>query len=341
MVTVHAVYVVVQTIGLCIMARQMEKDAIAAEELGRLSSHIGRKEGVFDLGFDDRAMQSHLGDHFKSTMLAVRRTLQRVASSIDKVSATSKNIADGTGELLSRSEEQGRLLHQAIQTLESMSKMAQSASAQAGEANDIAESAGHVAAQGKELVDELAEAMNGVQESSSRISDISTLIDGIAFQTNILALNASVEAARGGESGRGFAVVAAEVRTLAQRTAEASRDIRQLIQTSQKQVDESASKTDAVASTIHDILDQTNKVASIMNALSAGAREQSEGITQVSDAINNVGDAVGDNVMVVASAAAAAADLRQQAEALIEAVQVFELGEEEPELPELAEHQVA
>lgn len=107
MVAVHAVYVVVQTIGLCIMARQMERDAVSAEELGRLSSHLGRREGVFDLGFDDAAMQSHLGDHFKRTMLAVRRTLQSVAGSIEKVSATSKNIADGTGELLSRSEEQG------------------------------------------------------------------------------------------------------------------------------------------------------------------------------------------------------------------------------------------
>lgn len=303
MVLVHATYVVVQTAGLCILARQMERDAVSAEELGRLSSHIGRREGVFDLG-----------------------TLQRVAGSIEKVSGTSQSIAQGTGEISERSREQEDLLRGAISTLDSVSTMVHNASVQAEEANGLAESAGQVAAQGKQLVDELSDEMSGVQESSTEISNIISMIDSIASQTNILALNASVEAARAGESGRGFAVVASEVRTLAQKTAAASHDIRELIGASQAKVVASATKTGEVATAINDVLEQTHKVALIMSDISTASRDQRVSITEVSEAISHVGDSTQDNAKLVESASGAAEDLRQQAEELSRAVQVFELG---------------
>ncbi|WP_175488733.1 methyl-accepting chemotaxis protein [Modicisalibacter muralis] len=341
MVVIHAVYVVVQSIALCILARQMARDAVTGEELGRLSSHIGRRQGVFDLGFDDTAMSSELGAHFKRTMLAVRGTLTSVSSSIAHVLRISEDIVKGDEDLSSRNQRQEVVLSDTINALESLSRTVHDNSTHAREANELAATAGQVAEQGRKLVDELSAAMSRMRESSAKISDITSMIDSIAFQTNILALNAAVEAARAGQSGRGFAVVAAEVRELAQKSASASQDIRALVDTSQRQVADGASKANDVERNMGDILDQTQRVALIMSDISAASREQSEGVNEVSAAINSIGDATRDNGVLVGDMAGAAESLRRQADILSQAVRVFALEASGSAMATPAEHDVS
>jgi methyl-accepting chemotaxis protein len=187
-------------------------------------------------------------------------------------------------------------------------------------------SASTVAIQGGQVVAEVVDTMKGINESSKKIADIISVIDSIAFQTNILALNAAVEAARAGEQGRGFAVVASEVRNLAQRSAEAAKEIKGLIGTSVERVERGSALVDRAGATMSEVVASIRRVTDIMGEISAASSEQSSGVGQVGEAITQMDQATQQNAALVEQSAAAADSLKTQAGQLVEAVAVFRLG---------------
>ena len=179
---------------------------------------------------------------------------------------------------------------------------------------------------GGEVVNQVVQTMKGINESSRRIADIIGTIDGIAFQTNILALNAAVEAARAGEHGRGFAVVASEVRSLAQRSATAAREIKSLISTSVERVEQGSAQADSAGTTMTEVVQAIQRVTEIMAEISHASGEQSAGVAQVGQAVSQMDQTTQRNAALVEQSAAAAESLKRQAQALVAAVAVFKLG---------------
>jgi methyl-accepting chemotaxis protein len=199
----------------------------------------------------------------------------------------------------------------------------------ARQANQLAMNASTVAGQGGDVVSEVVETMRGINDSSKKIADIISVIDGIAFQTNILALNAAVEAARAGEQGRGFAVVAGEVRSLAQRSAEAAKEIRHLIHASVERVGQGTALVDKAGATMTEVVASIRRVTDIMGEISAASSEQSTGVSQVGDAVTQMDQVTQQNAALVEQMAAAASSLSHQAQALVGAVAVFKLTAEQ------------
>jgi methyl-accepting chemotaxis protein len=195
----------------------------------------------------------------------------------------------------------------------------------ARQANQLAMSASTVALRGGEVVGRVVETMKGINDSSNRIADIIGVIDGIAFQTNILALNAAVEAARAGEQGRGFAVVASEVRSLAQRSAEAAKEIKNLISASVDRVAEGTQLVDQAGVTMQEVVASIRRVTDIMGEISAASTEQSLGVAQVGEAVTQMDQATQQNAALVEESAAAAQSLREQSQQLVSAVAVFRI----------------
>jgi len=195
----------------------------------------------------------------------------------------------------------------------------------ARQANQLAARASEIAAKGGAVVGEVVCRMNGISESSKKIADIIGVIDGIAFQTNILALNAAVEAARAGEQGRGFAVVATEVRTLAQRSAAAAREIKELIGDSVHKVEDGARLVDDAGKTIEEVVSAVKRVTDVMSEITAAAQEQSSGIEQVNQAVMQMDQVTQQNAALVEEAAAAAESMQQQAQVLAQTVSVFKV----------------
>jgi methyl-accepting chemotaxis protein len=195
----------------------------------------------------------------------------------------------------------------------------------AAQASSLAQGASAVAVRGGDVVGRVVETMKGINESSRKISDIISVIDAIAFQTNILALNAAVEAARAGEQGRGFAVVAGEVRNLAQRSAQAAKEIKGLIGASVHRVEEGSRLVDQAGSTMQEVVNSIRKVSDIVRDISAASSEQSSGVAQVGAAITRMDQGTQQNAALVEQSAAAAESLKQQAEQLVQAVSVFKI----------------
>jgi methyl-accepting chemotaxis protein len=198
----------------------------------------------------------------------------------------------------------------------------------ARQANQLAVSASSVAEKGGQVVSQVVDTMGSIKESSSKIVDIIGVIDGIAFQTNILALNAAVEAARAGEQGRGFAVVASEVRSLAQRSASAAKEIKALIDDSVTKVDAGGKLVDEAGQTMGLIVTSIRQVADIMGEITAATAEQSQGIEEVNQSITQMDEMTQQNAALVEEAAAAAESMQEQAQKLAEAVAIFKLGAE-------------
>ena len=248
-----------------------------------------------------------------------------VRSNSESVATASSQISQGSNDLSARTEEQAAALQQAAASMEELGSTVRQNAENALSANQLALGASTVARKGGDVVGEVVVTMKGINESSKRIVDIIGVIDGIAFQTNILALNAAVEAARAGEQGRGFAVVASEVRSLAQRSADAAKEIKSLISASVERVEHGSALVDRAGVTMTEIVTSIARVTDIMGEISAASTEQSTGVGQISEAIAQMDQATQQNAALVEESAAAAESLRDQAQQLVQAVAVFKL----------------
>jgi methyl-accepting chemotaxis protein len=254
---------------------------------------------------------------------SLRGIIGEVQQASAEVRTAAREIATGNADLSSRTESQASSIQQSASSIQQLHSSTMANAESAREANRIAQQAAALAAEGGTKVHEVVETMGGITASSKRIGEIIGVIDSIAFQTNILALNAAVEAARAGEQGRGFAVVASEVRTLAQRSGDAARDIRQLIQKSTEDVETGAHRVDDAGHTISQVVESVRSVSALMARIVEATQQQTGGIGEVNNAVNQIDQMTSQNAALVEQASAAAASLSDQSSRLVEAVGRF------------------
>lgn len=269
-----------------------------------------------------------IGD-LQQALFEMNQSLIRIVSEVrvgtESIASSSSEIASGNLDLSNRTEAQAGSLEETASAMEELTTAVRQNAENAQQANDLASTASEVAVKGGVVVSEVVQTMAAINDSARKIADIIGVIDGIAFQTNILALNAAVEAARAGEQGRGFAVVAAEVRSLAQRSANAAKEIKALIDDSVDKVETGNRQADQAGSTMSDVVSSIQSVARIMAEITSASREQSTGIEQINRAIGHMDETTQQNAALVEQAAAAAKSLQDQASNLEELVFRFKL----------------
>jgi methyl-accepting chemotaxis protein len=288
---------------------------------GDLSSRIVVK-GRDELGQLMTALKG-MNDSLQSIVGEVRH-------GTDTIAVASDEIKRGNMDLSARTEQQAGSLQETASAMEELTATVKQNAENAQQANQLAASASKVAAKGGDVVHRVVDTMDSISESSKKIVDIISVIDGIAFQTNILALNAAVEAARAGEQGRGFAVVASEVRSLAQRSATAAKEIKQLIDDSVTKVAAGSALVNEAGATMTEVVDSIKSVTTIMHDISAASAEQTMGIEQINRAITMIDEATQQNAALVEEAAAAAASMQDQTNSLSGLVSVFKLDDTQP-----------
>ncbi|MYM24580.1 HAMP domain-containing protein [Duganella sp. FT135W] len=272
---------------------------------------------------------SELLQALKDMNESLAKTVGDVRTGTELISTASQEIAFGNADLSARTESQASSLEETASSMEELTSTVKQNADNARQANQLAVTASSVAEKGGTVVSQVVETMGSITASSRKIADIISVIDGIAFQTNILALNAAVEAARAGEQGRGFAVVASEVRNLAQRSAGAAKEIKELISDSVEKVDAGSKLVDEAGQTMDLIVTSIRQVADIMGEITAATQEQSNGIEEVNQAISQMDEMTQQNAALVEEAAAAAESMQEQAELLSQAVSIFKLSHDD------------
>ena len=280
------------------------------------------RQAVNAQGADEAAQLMRALDRMQN---GLTQTVSRVRANAESVSTASSEIAQGNADLSQRTEEQASALQETAATMSELASTVRSNADNARQADQLARNASDAARQGGGAVGDVVDTMRGISESSRRIADIIGTIDGIAFQTNILALNAAVEAARAGEQGRGFAVVAGEVRTLAQRSADAAKEIKSLISSSVEQVERGSQQVDTAGQSMQSLVQAIQRVTDIVGEISTASVEQADGVGQVEQAVSQMDQVTQQNAALVEESAAAAESLRQQALQMVEIVSVFRL----------------
>ncbi len=319
----HALFVVAETAVLLYLARGARADFLAADELTQIAQALVRDGGRVDLSVAHRTVRSPAATTLIVTLGHIAELIERVRAAAATIHTATAELASGNESLSQRTEQTASGLQQTAASVEQITSTMKLSTDSAQEANQLAGRASEVAARGGEAVARVVETMNDIQVSSRRITDIIGVIDGIAFQTNILALNAAVEAARAGEQGRGFAVVAAEVRNLAQRSASAAREIKELITGSVQQVETGSSLVTDAGQTMDAVVEQVRSVSRLINSVTQSSAEQNQGIGHINVAIGRLEGNTQQNAALVEEIAAAAAALREQAQALVGALALF------------------
>ncbi|WP_404418565.1 methyl-accepting chemotaxis protein [Marinospirillum sp.] len=299
-----------------------------------LNRAVGYFNAMADGNLNNQIQVDH-DDEIGKVMQALQRMQDKlremvtdIKSSVDAITTASSEIAAGNTDLSQRTEEQASSLEETASSLEELTSTVKQNADNARQANQLSSSASEVAEKGGANVSEAVTRMQELTASAEKMSEIITVIDGIAFQTNILALNAAVEAARAGEQGRGFAVVAGEVRSLAQRSAAAAKEIQELIKKDGEIVDATSEVVQASGASMKEIVNSVKRVADIMGEISAASDEQSQGIEQVNQAVIQMDDVTQQNAALVEEAAAAAESLEEQAQSLTTSVSIFQVDEQ-------------
>jgi methyl-accepting chemotaxis protein len=269
-----------------------------------------------------------LGESINQFVDELRDTIIKIHDAVETIDTASNEIATGNADLSSRTEQQASSLEETASAMEELTGTVKLNAENADQAKGLASQASDVASEGGKVIEQVVHTMGEINDSAQRISDIIGVIDGIAFQTNILALNAAVEAARAGEQGRGFAVVASEVRTLAQRSAEAAKDIKGLISTSVEKITNGNVLVNKSGETMADIVTAIKRVNDIMSEIAAASSEQATGIQEVNNAVVQMDEMTQQNAALVEEAAAAADSMRQQSGQLAQRVAVFKVGQQ-------------
>ncbi len=303
----------------------LEANVSALSDVGGVLSRLSQGNLTERISADYRGVLGELKDDANTTVDNLNEIVIRIKGATDAINTAAKEIASGNQDLSARTEEQASSLEETASSMEQLTSTVKQNADNARQANDLAGTAQQVAEKGGEVVGQVVHTMSAIAKSSHKIADIIGVIDGIAFQTNILALNAAVEAARAGEQGRGFAVVATEVRSLAQRSAAAAKEIKELIADSVDKVDSGNRQVEQAGRTMEQIVASIKGVAKIMADISEASREQSAGIEQVSLAVSQMDEVTQQNAALVEEAAAAAESLEEQALSLAQAVSVFVL----------------
>ncbi|MDH2062445.1 methyl-accepting chemotaxis protein [Stenotrophomonas maltophilia] len=295
----------------------------SVEQVSNVLRALSQGDLTAQMEGDYRGVFADMRDDANATVIQLTGIIDRIQTAASSIHRAAAEIATGNNDLSHRTEQQAANLEETAASMEELTSTVRQNAEHARQANQLAQDAHGVASQGGDIVGKVVTTMSAIEASSKKIADIISVIDGIAFQTNILALNAAVEAARAGEQGRGFAVVASEVRTLAQRSAGAAKEIKDLIGDSVGKVSEGSALVHQAGSTMGEIVSSVQRVTDIMAEISAASQEQSAGIEQVNQTVVQMDEATQQNAALVEEATAAARSMEEQANELASAVAMF------------------
>ncbi|AKJ31034.1 methyl-accepting chemotaxis protein [Caldimonas brevitalea] len=328
-ITTAAFVLIALSVGLvALLAWRISRSIVQPmNDAARFAEQVGAGDLTATLDVQGQDEATRLQRSLAQMRDALQSMVSRVRDVTEGITTASSEIAHGNQDLSQRTEQTASNLQQTASSMEQLTGTVKQSADAARQANQLASSASTVASRGGEVVSQVVSTMDEISAASKKIADIIGVIDGIAFQTNILALNAAVEAARAGEQGRGFAVVAGEVRNLAQRSAQAAKEIKSLIGASVEKVDSGARLVQDAGSTMTEIVASVQRVTDIIGEITAATSEQSTGIGQVNTAVNQLDQMTQQNAALVEESAAAAESLRQQAERLSEVVAAFKLAD--------------
>ena len=309
------------------MNQLLETSSVGLNEVVRVLGALAKGDLTETITADYKGTFGRLKDDANSTVSQLNEIVGQIKTATDTINTAAREIAAGNSDLSARTEQQAASLEETASSMEELTSTVKQNAENAKQANQLAVGASEVARKGGHVVSEVVTTMSAINESSKKIVDIISVIDGIAFQTNILALNAAVEAARAGEQGRGFAVVAAEVRSLAQRSAGAAKEIKTLIGDSVEKVGNGSKLVEQAGRTMEEIVTSVKRVTDIMAEISAASQEQSQGIEQVNQTITQMDEVTQQNAALVEEATASARSLEEQAGGLSQSVSQFRLAE--------------
>jgi methyl-accepting chemotaxis protein len=321
----HAAYVVAEAAVLVLLTVRARADFLASEELTVIARGLLGRDGSVSFAAAHGPAGSPTTRHLQEALRHIETVIAEVRSSADSIRTASAEIASGNLDLSQRTEQAAGSLQQTASSMEEFTASVRQSAEAASQAKQLAGSAAEIAQRGGSVVAQVVSTMDEINASSRKIADIIGTIDGIAFQTNILALNAAVEAARAGEQGRGFAVVASEVRSLAQRSAGAAREIKALIGASVEKVESGTRLVADAGSTMTELVGGVQRVSDIIGEISTAAAEQSAGIGQVNGSVSQLDQVTQQNAALVEESTAAAGSLKDQAARLAGLVSTFQL----------------